>query len=322
MQIKNSLQMLPMWVLFGGAAVLTYLRARRIIMAREKEGPNLALLEELLANAKKVLDHKPSENPDKLQRMLDDMDYSCWWRFDEKTIATKYLNESCGPLHLSWILDHYWGLVTKTTILPSAHLVYDELVKKGHTEENTLMWGDADGHVCYIPCKNKKVFVHTTQNIDFLYVISETGRHGGRDYGRFDIRRIYRDWEEDSWQADEARKDSSVQHWLSHADSLMEHHDDHYRYSRRPSLEAYRKVGFQIPYHPKDREKERDYYGDFRDGGYILSYDFFHAKDHPRVEGSKIVLTELELLATCWLPSIGHDLDIELPQLGGYGRRG
>lgn len=255
-----------------------------------------------------------------LERIKADLAKGLPWEADEKAFATKYLNEKCGTLHLGWVLDHYWGLVTERVILPSARIIYNELVKRGHDEKNTLMWGDADGHVCYIPSKDKKVFVHTTQNRDYLYIINEKDDEDNWG-GRFDIRRIYRQWDKDDWTVGQLQEsgDKLIEKCIEFAGSLEEYHDDHYRYSHRPSLEAYRKVDFKIPYHPVDREKERDYYGDFRDGGYVLSYEFFLARtSHPTVEGSKYVFSELEMLATCNIPSIGMDLDIELPSLDGY----
>ena len=241
------------------------------------------------------------------------------WEADEKAIATKYLDESCGTLHLEWVMDHYWGLVTEKVILPSARIIYDELVKRGHGEKNTLMWGDADGHVCYIPCEGRKVFVHTTQSRDYLYIINE-GETEDSWGGRFDIRRIYRQLEKDDWTYEELMKGKrSINKMLEYADSLAEHHDDHKKWAtNRPSLEAYRRINFEIPY-TKEHMKEKSFYGDFRDSGYILSYEFFRARtSHPTVEGSKYVFYDLEILATCNLPSIGMDLDIKLPGLSGY----
>lgn len=240
------------------------------------------------------------------------------WAADEAGVANKYLNEKCGTLHLGWVLDHYWGLVTQKMILPAALKIHAALVEKGHSEKNSLMWGDADGDIFFIPSKDKKVFVHTTQSRDFLYIINNRSEFGDDGDCSFHIRRIYRAFKEDRCYTSKELI-GSMKLARQHADTLSEYHDDDYRYSHRPSLEAYRKVDFQIPYHPKDREKERDYYGDFRDGGYILSYDGWQARRvHPRVEGSKYVFTELETLATCYISSMACDLEIDIPHLDGY----
>jgi hypothetical protein len=236
------------------------------------------------------------------------------WEASEKTIAEKYLSEQCGVLHLSWAMDRYWGLVTEKVILPNAIAVYDALVKKKHTEKNPLDFHNDTAF--FIPCKNRKVWVHTTQSRDYLYIIGSDFPSLRED--DLHVRRIYRDIMEDKYTVDEL-KNGDIKTMLKYADTLSECHDDHYRYSHRPSLEAYRKVGFQVPYHPTDREKERDFYGDFRDGGYILSYSGWMAKSvHPKVEGSKYVFADLEHLATCYLPCVADALDLDTPRLDGY----
>jgi hypothetical protein len=239
------------------------------------------------------------------------------WAADEKAIATKYLNEKCGPLHLAWALDHYWGLVTQQVILPGSLAIYEELLKHNLTEDNPRMWGDADGSIFYIPCADKKVFVHKTQGSHYLYIIQGTDE----SYGRFDIRRIYPDLQEDDYVYQQAMKDRyNIDNLLSCAHDLMSFNDDHKRWaSERPSLEAYRRIDFKIPY-TLEHMKELCHYGDPRDHGYILGYDFNTAKIvHPMVEGSTHVFAELETIATCYLGSMACDLNIEVPELSGYG---
>jgi len=223
----------------------------------------------------------------------------------EMATAQQYLEMECGTLHLSWAMDSYWGLITQNYILPTARLVYDQLVARAATEKHPFSVGDDD--VFFIPKKKKKVFVHTTQSVDLLYVIQDKE---GTDLGRFDVRRLYRRF---SKRGGYSIKDliGSLKKALRHADTLSEYSDDNSQFSRRPSLEAYRQVKFQIPYHPDDRDKEPDFYGDFRDGGYILSYDFFTGKQCPTVEGSKYVFNELDTLASHWLPSVARNLGLE-----------
>lgn len=240
------------------------------------------------------------------------------WAEDEKRIANHYLNENCGALHLAWVLDHYWGLVTQKVILPTASLIYDELLKKDYSEKNKL--DIHDGEVYFIPSDNKKVFVQTTQSRDFLYIININKTKDS--WNNLHIRRIYRELDQtDDWYSDKELI-GNMKLALQNIDTLMEYHDDHYQFSSRPSLEAYRKIDFKIPYYPKDHMKERSNYGDFRDGGYILSYDGYLSDiSTPRVEGAKYVFHDLEMQATSYLPCLASELEIKIPHLDGYGGR-
>lgn len=245
-----------------------------------------------------------------MTRASEELDKALPWEKEEVTIANKYLNERCGLLHLSWALDHYWGLVARDIILPTANAVYDQLVKKDLSEKNKLITNDADDRVYFIPSKDKKVWVHTSQCYDFLYIIKNNTEQD------LHIRRIFRTWRKDS---STSIKDliGNFKLALQNADTLGEYNDDHYRYSNRPSLEAYRKIDFQIPY-TKNQNGAR-FYGDFRDGGYVLSYEGWLSKhSKPRVEGSKYVFNTLESLTTCYLPCVARDLELDTPQLKGY----
>lgn len=250
--------------------------------------------------------------------LLDTLErVGCYWEDDEKATATKYLNETCGTLHLSWVLDHYWGLVTEKVILPAAHIIYDKLVEKDFSEKNKSTYGDADGHIFFIPSPNKKVWVHTTQSRDYLYIISNDSRLGS-EWQDLHIRRIYREYDGTLFSKKELI--SSMDKAIENAEFLMECHDDHYKYSSRCSLEAYRKINFKIPFSPKDHMKEVSHYGDFRDNGYILSYNGWRAKtSHPTVEGAKMAFTDLEVITNCYLPSVASDLEVSVPGLRGYG---
>lgn len=236
------------------------------------------------------------------------------WEANEKTVAEKYYNEKCGPLHLSWAMDRYWGLVTERVIMPNAIAIHEALVQKGHNEENVFDFA-SDDTTFFIPCKNRKVFVHTTQSRDYLYIVGSDFPELRED--DLHIRRIYRQWKDSYYTAKECF--GTVKRALQYADTLNEYSDDHYQYSHRPSLEAYRKVNFQIPYHPKDHMKEKSYYGDFRDGGYVLSYNGWMSKaSGPRVEGSKYVFSDLEIIATCYLTCLADALELSTPRLDGY----
>lgn len=239
----------------------------------------------------------------------------------ERSFAKHFAKTQCGVLHAEWAMDAFWGEVTRDIILPGCLAIHEALVKKNATEKEVVDFHDDT--VFFIPQKTKdrKVFVHTTQSQDFLYVLNK-GFSLKEDENSWDlhIRRIYRDMSDDTYTIDELKK-GGIKAALQYADWLTQYHDDHYQYSHRPSLEAYRKVNFQIPYHPKDRDKEHDYYGDFRDGGYILSYEGWMASSSgPRVEGSIISHHDMKHIATLYLSHIAEVLEIKVPQMKGYAR--
>lgn len=233
----------------------------------------------------------------------------------EEELAIEYLNTEYGVIHLEWLLENYWGQVCKKTILPTARLVYQELNNRGIKEEGDPFCCSPDGTAYYIPHATKQVFVQTTQGRDFLYIIDEINK-------RFDVRQIFRKWGEDERDMyPDDKMIGSINNALEHVDLFSEYNDDHAEFSRRPSLEAYRKVGFQIPYQPEDHMKGLSFYGDFRYGGYLLSYEFY-CRQSCRVDGAKYSHTDLEVLATCYLPCLARDLEIKnIPTLEGYGDR-
>lgn len=236
------------------------------------------------------------------------------WAKDEKFFAEKYLSDECGPLHLNWAIDHYWGLVTRDIIIPSSLAIYNVLVEKNYTEKKRFEYNDLDNTAFYIPCPNKKVWVETTQSRDFLYIMDD---HGAPNFNFIDlhVRRIYRDLKKNSYLMSELKGASAnelFRKMLQNVDSLSEYHDDHYQYSHRPSLKVYQETNFQIPFHGSGRG--RIFYGDFRDPGYILSYNSIS----PRVEGSVMSFHTLEHIATLYLPCLASDLGIKVPQLKGY----
>ncbi len=152
-------------------------------------------------------------------------------------IAQKLSQNECGELFLGWLMDEYWGHIVKDTLLPNANKIYDALVAKGITQDKKLDFNDADDTAFYIPSPTGvKVWVHTTQNLDFIYIIDDK---------KFHVRRIYRTWgKRNSYQK---VKDviGSLKKALQNADYLSEYHDDHYEYSRRHSLDYYCKKNFR-----------------------------------------------------------------------------
>lgn len=246
----------------------------------------------------------------------------------ELDFANKFFNMQCGQLHLGWHLDAYWALVTKEIILPGALAIHQALVEKNYTEANKFRFNDADDTIFFIPKQDgkdeidgkmsKKVFVHTTQSRDFLYVISDTNYSS-----RMHIRRIWRTWNEERAFYKEKTVLKDISTAIRYSEWLSEYNDDHYTYPRRPSLQFYRDINFSIPTNKDIRVNEslRRAYGDFRDPGCILSYelhkDEYH-NDNGRLEGSRIAMCDLEMVSTHYIPCIAIELGLDVKGLNGY----
>jgi len=112
-----------------------------------------------------------------------------------QAFAKKYFEESCGSLHLNWDIDAYWSLIAKKIMIPHVVAIHQALVEKGYDENNTLMYGDADGDVFWLPANNPntKVVVHTNQCRDYIYVYTQmpTDKYD-REKHDFHVRRIWR----------------------------------------------------------------------------------------------------------------------------------
>jgi hypothetical protein len=244
----------------------------------------------------------------------------------EREFGKHFANTKCGILHAQWAMEAFWGEVTQNVILPGCLAIHAALVKKGITKKKCINFNDADDDVYFIKTKdkNRKVFVHSTQSRDYLYIIEETTAWDLKTSKslpahNLHIRRIFRDLKKDPHLVIELEKEITINKLLQYANTLNEFHDDHRKWlSDRPSLQAYKRIDFEIPY-TKEHMKERSFYGDFRDGGYILSYDGYLAKAAgPRVEGSVYSFTELTHISTIYLSCIADELEIKVPKLDGY----
>lgn len=234
----------------------------------------------------------------------------------ERRIASQYFRAPYGHMDLGWTVDAYWGLVTQKVLLPAALKIHQHLVEKKISEKNKHSFQCFDGKIFYIPVSpGRKVFVHTTQSQDFLFVI-QTGH-----VGRLDIRRIFpilTKKENEYTYGKVVSGKMTVKKALGMAEELTGFSDDHLKWaSSRPSLEAYRRVKFRIPHvSQKDHMKEILFYGDARDPGYVLSYSFYEADARdPVVHNSMRVHEDIHHQVNVYLPSIAQDLGIKIPRL-------
>lgn len=227
--------------------------------------------------------------------------------------ADKYVQKSCGWLHLGWDIDAYWNKVTKNYLIPSSELIYQELVKNNHTEENKLYSCTGSYQFWYIPTQSatRKVFVQDSYERAYLFVCDES------KYGKtFHIRRVWKVWDSDKsdWRTEkildliEAKDISGI---LSHIDLFENFADDHYKYHRRHSLEFYKQIDFNMD---KFNDKYR-VYRDARDEGYVISYDSFNGTSNVKHTCRSFGL--LEYISTCAIPILAQELNISIPQLNG-----
>lgn len=229
--------------------------------------------------------------------------------------------------------ERIWALCADRYMIPAVERIHAALVAQGITEHNKLDFNDLDDDLFYIPVEDVvrtygfkmpdgedagtytttvKVFVHTTQNRDYLYVLNES--HGHKD---LHIRRIWRTFN----PADESECEwfdfggKSILELIAGADDLSEY-SDYPRtdvYSRawrcdRPSLEVYRKQGFLIP-NVAEPFKQFNMYGDARDHGYILSFKQELCPEmNEFIKAEHVDSSEAALIMNCYLPAIEHAL--------------
>lgn len=185
----------------------------------------------------------------------------------DESIAKHYIDKQCGELHLQWVVGNYWGQLIDGTILPNARKLYDALVAGNHFIDNKFT-NQKDDYLYVIPTDNgRKVWVHNTQSVDFVYIVTENDPEAFTR-GRFDVRRIFRESFSMLDFYSEKELIGTMESAINNAESLMECHNDSYEHSHRHSLEFYRKLNWVIPSY------DSYVYGDFRDGGFVLSYEF------------------------------------------------
>ena len=214
--------------------------------------------------------------------------------------ANLYVNKECGELHLQWVVAKYWGQIVHNQILPAGRKLYEALVAGNHTVENRFDNGN-NHYLYFIPTDgDKKVWVHFTQNSNFLYIITEDNSLT-LNRERFDIRKIYKEHNAERNFYTDQELIGTINDAIQHADYLIECHDDQYKYSKRHSLDFYRKINWKIPSY------DAHIYGDGRDGGYVLSYesdgniDFQEVKDAWLYWGLLNQATDILTWALDWL---------------------
>jgi hypothetical protein len=240
-----------------------------------------------------------------------------------KEFADRFFDMKCGPLHLAWHIDAYWKKVTEDMILPAVFGIHTSLTNNNYTENNKHGFNDADDTIFYIPAGDKKVFVHTTQSRDFLYVYDEN------EYEKnLHIRRLWRKYSRNNFYYNVKDVIRSIQSAINNVDHLSEYSDDNAEFSFRPSLQFYKSIGFEISHDAKNKDGKgnlNNTCGDFRDGGYILSYKarkkYNSDETYPAIlEGTKYSFVDLESLTTCLIPYVTEELEFEHTRLKGYQR--
>lgn len=240
--------------------------------------------------------------------------------YDKEKIAEYFANKTCGNLHIAWLLDAYWGQMTKQFILPAAIAIHKNLVRNKYTKasparihNDTLFFVKPNKK--FLPPEgvdlqlNTNVFVWNTPNKNFLFIMN------GKDNNiNLHIRQVWNSYKKsDEVYLKYITKD--VDEAIANAENLAMFSADKSKYSIRPNLETYKTNNFQIPFVPKDHLNYKCHYGDFRDSGYVLSFESWRTN----VEGSKLCFPTIEFIATCLIPFGIRELKIKKIKLpNGY----
>ena len=94
------------------------------------------------------------------------------YRFRRET-AGQLFQVSCGPYHLSKVVETYWGMVSQQLLLPATISIHNRLVELGHTESNKLLLCDCNHSLYFIEQSGIRVWVHKTPSVDFLYIVQD-----------------------------------------------------------------------------------------------------------------------------------------------------
>lgn len=227
---------------------------------------------------------------------------------NKEEIAKHYHDMTCGNLHLAWIVDEYWGLMTKDYILPACLAIYDKLVADKNSEFNplyvhndTLYFIEVDNNFTPPPgvsLVDKRVFVWKTSHNNYLFIMNGYG-----DNVDLYIRRV--------WEKYDSTKSSltinSIDEAIDNLELLNKFSDDDCKYTNRPSIEKYRANNFQIPFVPKKHIGYFCSYGDLRDPGHILKFVSYLSS---YVENATLNFREIEHIATCLIPFVLREMEI------------
>jgi hypothetical protein len=221
-------------------------------------------------------------------------------------LAAVFQRISCPTLYMEWTANRYWGNYCRKYVLQALERVYDQLVKEKHTEKKPRNYNDGDDNLWYVPDPKKdgrRIIIHTSQNINLIFIWD--GKFLDKDlweYSHLHIRRYYPQYETadkaDKWdkeyrERDEQEyKDKGVLWSVRKADSLAEYSDDVLKnqYPSRYGLDHYKKNKFEVKY------------GDFRDKGYVLSYE------RNSVEGAMNYHGIIKLVLDCYVPCMLTEL--------------
>ncbi len=222
------------------------------------------------------------------------------------TLAKVYEGLNCPTLKIEWTLEVYWANVARKNY-PILMEIYNKLVAHDYTRKNRFEYNDMDNHTWYIPHNELKVFVHTSQNHNLLFILP--AELDG--WNKYHIRRYWDDLKcpnaktnklgNEFYKDDEAafldkvkksgRKAALIEHNLEdYSDNVL-----NYPYPRRPNLDYFTKSN----YVPK--------YRDGRDDGYVLTLDSMTN----RVDWAIHQHGLLKAIFDCYIPSTHAELLLE-----------
>lgn len=222
-----------------------------------------------------------------------------------EAVAKQLVTLTCSTLGLEWTNDCFWGHVTQDVFLPTALEIHKILEDGKHTIENKLYKGNDDA-LFFCTAGRKKVFVIETQSLDYLFVL-----YSVEGCWKFHVRRLWRNPTEHA----SLPEINSVKEAIKYCSKFEHYSDADYNYGRKLDLKTFQSRQFQIPFHPKNYNEERTFFGDRRDDGYILSYDGWLAKhSRPRVEGSSSHFQDLKYIGLVFR-SLASQMEIKTRQL-------
>jgi len=222
-------------------------------------------------------------------------------------LATVFQRISCPTLYLEWTVDRYWGNYCRKYVFQTLDRIYDQLVKEKHAEKNPRNYNDCDDNLWYVPDPKKdgrRIIIHTSQNTNLIFIWEKkTISDVWFEFSRLHIRRYFDKYETniddlDKWEKKERErdeqeyKDKGILWSIRNAENLSEYSDDVLKnpYPKRHGLDHYKKNKFEVKY------------GDFRDAGYVLTYQ------RNNVEGSMRRHDFIKLVLDCYLPCMLSEL--------------
>ncbi len=199
----------------------------------------------------------------------------------------------CPTLHLEWMIEKLWGTQFNKYVIPYYDRVYDFLVKNKHNQKNKFDLHDQE--IWFERSKEDKVFCHTTQNHNFVYI---------KQHNYFlHIRRFWHEYkldpkdkfevEDDNFFKKEAEK-RGMEIGIQFADALSCYADDFHdnEFVHRPSIKYFRKNKFS------------PLYQDHRDLAYVATLHNLSGE----IRGAFEHHTLLKLILTCYFPNIVENL--------------